>query len=74
MIGTLLGLPKEELQCIEASYPTNVNWCCNQMLEMWLKMDSSASWEKLFKVIGSPAVSAPNRGELLLDYSIMRYI
>ena len=63
VIGTLLGLPSGELQSIEAGYPTNVKWCCNQMLEKWLEMDTSASWEKLFKVIESPAVSAPDRGE-----------
>ncbi|XP_065913287.1 protein NLRC5-like isoform X2 [Dysidea avara] len=61
VIGTLLGLPSGELQSIEAGYPTNVKWCCNQMLEKWLEMDTSASWEKLFKVIESPAVSAPDR-------------
>ena len=63
MIGTLLGLSSGELQSIEASYPTNIKWCCNQMLGKWLEMDTSASWEKLFKVIESNAISAPDRGE-----------
>ena len=58
VIGTLLGLPSGELKAIEAGYPTNVKWCCNQMLEMWLEMDRTASWEKLFTVIESPAVSS----------------
>ena len=68
MIGTLLGLPSGELKAIEAGYPTNVKWCCNQMLEMWLEMDRTASWGKLFTVIESPAVStgqASDKGELL---------
>ena len=60
VIGTLLGLPSGELQAIEAGYPTNVKWCCNQMLKKWLELDPTASWEKLFPVIESFAVS---RGE-----------
>ena len=32
------------------------------MLKKWLEVDISASWEKLFQVIDSPAVSA-DRGE-----------
>ena len=56
VIGTLLGLPSGELQAIEAGYPTNVKWYCNQMLEKWLEMDPTVSWGKLFTVIESPAV------------------
>ena len=58
VIGTLLGLPSGELKAIEAGYPTNVKWCCNQMLEKWLEMDPTASWVKLFAAIESPAVSS----------------
>ena len=57
VIGTLLGLPSGELKAIEAGYPTDVKWCCNQMLEKWLEVDTAASWRKLFTVIESPAVS-----------------
>ena len=57
LIGTLLDLPSGELKAIEAGYPTNVKWCCNQMLEKWLDMDTTASWGKLLAVIESPAVS-----------------
>ena len=58
VIGTLLDLPSGELKAIEAGYPTNVQWCCNQMLEKWLKVDPTASWGKLFTAIESPAVSS----------------
>ena len=58
VIGTLLGLPSGELKAIEAGYPTNVKWCCNQMLEKWLEIDPTASWGKLFTAIESPAVSS----------------
>ena len=56
-MGTLLGIPSGELRSIEAGYPTNVKWCCNKMLEIWLESDSSASWGKLIKAIESSAVS-----------------
>ena len=46
VIGTLLGLPSGELKAIEAGYPTNVKWCCNQMLKKWLEMQPTASWEQ----------------------------
>jgi len=65
VIGTLLGLPSGELKAIEAGYPTNVKWCCNQMLEKWLELDTTASWRKLLTVIESPAVcfSASDKGD-----------
>ena len=63
VIGTLLGLPSGELKAIESGWPTNVKWCCSQMLKQWLETDTSASWCKLFTVIESPAVScgAPSK-------------
>ena len=57
VIGTLLGLPSGRLDAIEAGWPTNTKWCCNQMLEKWLQVDMTASWKRLFAVIESPAVS-----------------
>ena len=65
VIGTLLGLPSGELKAIEAGYPINVKWCCNQMLEKWLESDTTASWGKLLAIIESPAVScsAPDKGD-----------
>ena len=57
VIGTLLGLPSGELKAIVAGWPTKSKRCCNQMLGLWLEIDSAASWQKLFTVIESPAVS-----------------
>lgn len=63
VIGTLLGIPNGELKAIEAQYPTNLKWCCNRMLEKWLETDATASWDKIFEAIRSPAVSAiPENG------------
>lgn len=57
VIGTCLGLPIGELNIIEVNHPSNARYCCNKMLEKWLEMDPSASWEKLFTAIELPAVS-----------------
>ena len=66
VIGTLLGLPREELKIIEHDNYHKAVPCCNAVLDKWLEVDPSASWEKLFKVIESPAVSsdqAPDKGD-----------
>ena len=66
MIGTLLGLPREELKIIGHDNYHKAVPCCNAMLDKWLEVDPSASWEKLLQVIESPAVSsdqAPDKGD-----------
>ena len=55
MLGAQLDLPSGELDAIEAGWPTNVKWCSNRMLEKWLEVDVTASWEKLNTAINSPA-------------------
>ena len=57
-IGILLGLNNHMLNCIKTDHPTDAKSCCREMLDMWLKTDFTASWEKLFTVIDSPAVSS----------------
>lgn len=63
VIGTLLDIHNEELETIEAGYPTNVQWCCNQMLQKWLRENVSASWKDMLEVIESPAVITKITGE-----------
>ena len=58
MIGTLLGLPSGTLDIIKYDNRDKARPCCDAVLEEWLEVDPSASWEKLFKVIESPAVSS----------------
>ena len=72
MIGTQLGLPNGTLDIIEYDYNKAVP-CCNAMFKKWLEIDTSASWEKLFKVIESPAVSAPDRGEFFCRLISLQY-
>ena len=65
MIGTLLGLPREDLKIIENEKQHKAVPCCNAMLEKWLDMDSTATWNKLLSALRSPAVSsgqAPEKG------------
>jgi len=64
VIGTLLNLPIGKLDIIEHDQYFSAEPCCNAMLKEWLKMDTTASWEKLLTVIGSPVVSgAPVKGD-----------
>ena len=66
-IGVELGLTDAKLREIEAGYPTNFKWCCNRMFAEWLRVDTTASWEKLFTAIESPAVSSgPVRGNYII--------
>ena len=64
VIGTLLGLPSGELDIIEHDNMWNATHCCNAMLEKWLEVDPTASWNKLFAVIELPAVAygVPKKG------------
>ena len=56
VIGALLGIPSEALDIIENDNVCKAEPCCNAMLKKWLQIDTSASWEKLFTAIESPAV------------------
>ena len=49
------------LAIIEANHPNDVQRCCTEMLEYWLRNDDDASWNKLisaFEQIGQKAVAA----------------
>ena len=64
-IGILLGLDSQSLEDIEDN-STDFKQRCSQMLMRWLEMDPTASWQKLFTIIDSPAVfgdqSATDKG------------
>ena len=62
-----LGLTDAKLREIEVNYLRDVKQCCNRMFSEWLKVDTTASWEKLFTAIESPAVSGgPVRGNYIV--------
>jgi len=58
VIGTLLGLPSGTLDIIKYDNCDKARPCCDAVLEEWLEVDPSASWNKLLSVIQSPAVSS----------------
>jgi len=58
-------LPPGEIRAIEAGNPTNTKWCCNNMLEHWLEVDTDATWRMMFKAIESPAVSSAYNSDYL---------
>ena len=58
VIGTLLGVASKRLDIIEHDNHYKTEPCCNDMLKWWLRVDPTASWEKLFTVIESLAVSS----------------
>ena len=67
VIGAILGLSSGTLDIIQYDNQCKAEPCCNDMLKKWLQVDITASWEKLFTIIESPAVSsseAINKGTL----------
>ena len=56
VIGTQLGLSTAALDIIENDNVYKAVQCCNSMLKKWLEVDTTATWEKMFEVIESPAV------------------
>ena len=63
VIGTQLGLSTGTLDIIENDNMHKAVQCCNGMLKKWLEVDTTASWEKLLKVIESPAVCCASRSD-----------
>ena len=65
VIGTLLGLPREALKIIEHDNHDKAVPCSNAMLEKWLDVDSTATWNKLLSALHSPAVpsQAPEKSK-----------
>jgi len=57
VIGGLLGLSATCLESTETSNPTNLQWCCNEMLKMWLARNTNATWKDILTVIDSPTIT-----------------
>ena len=62
VIGALLGLSSGTLDIIKYDND-KARPCCDAMLEEWLEVDPSATWNKLLSVIQSPAVSSDQTTE-----------
>lgn len=50
-IGIQLHVTTGKLDAIEQEYPTNLDWCCDKMLAIWLEGDENASWQHLFTTV-----------------------
>ena len=57
VIGTQLGLHKGRLDIIEHDNYHKAERCCDAVLEEWLEVDSTATWNKLLGIINFPSVS-----------------
>ena len=57
VIGTLLQIPEAQLDTKESGFPTNLSWCCNKMLGLWLKINASVTWKYVIDVDDSPAIA-----------------
>ena len=58
VIGALLGIESGIITGIERTFPSNVSWCCNDLLKKWLESDTEATWKNMIQVIDSPAVTS----------------
>ena len=66
--STLLGIPSEALDITENDNVCKAEPCCNAMLKKWLQVDTTASWEKLFTAIESPAVPSSEFVTIIIIY------
>ena len=53
VIGALLGLSTTCLDETETTNPTNLQWCCNEMLKIWLARNVSPTWKDIVTAIDS---------------------
>ena len=56
-IGDLLGVPTTLLDGTETSNPTNQQWCCNEMLKIWLARNTSATWKDILEAIDTATIT-----------------
>ena len=45
-----------ELNTIEAEHPSDLNKCCTKMFDLWLKKQSTASWNQLIEALRQPGI------------------
>lgn len=44
-------LEQNKLNVIKANHPNDVKKCCTEMLQCWLEVDTTASWNKLIEAL-----------------------
>ena len=53
LLGLQLGVSTDELDVIERNYPRDNRMCKAKMFGAWLRMDTSAAYEKLAKALAA---------------------
>ena len=56
-IGDLLNVPTTLLEATETTNPMNQQWCCNDMLKIWLASNTSATWKDILEAIDSLTIT-----------------
>ena len=56
-IGIYLDIEVGYLETIKADHPGDTSACCKKLWKKWLKIDTDATWEKLFTAIDSAVPS-----------------
>ena len=68
IIGSLLEIPEELLDQIEADHPSNCQLCVRQVIKAWLKqVDPSPSWKNLAEAVH---VLNPSLTKKILDTAV----
>ena len=46
----------DELDKIKSNNPLDLDGCCSEMFQLWLKRQSNASWNQLIKALRQPGI------------------
>ena len=70
-IDLLAANDVEELNRIKSQYSTDINTCCTEMFQLWLRKQSTASWNQLIESLRQPGIElndlATNIEKMLLQ-------
>ena len=69
VIGTLLGIPEEVLDRIEADHPSNCQLCIRKVIKAWLKqVDPPPSWKNLAEAVSE--LNNPSLAKKIIDCAV----
>ena len=68
IVGSLLEIPEETLDRIEADHPSNCHLCVREVIKAWLKqVDPPPSWKNLSEAV---CVLNPSLAKKILDTAV----
>ena len=50
----------KELNTIRSQYPADLNTCCTEMFQLWLRKQPTASWNQLLDSLRQPGIDLDN--------------